>query len=525
MKLFKKISILLTTVFLVFYSNTGVFASFIWESSWLDFFKTIDKWYNSYQSKLIEKSLNWSAESVNMYLTSRNSPILNNKIDFTRSELEMISGSWWVVPIIKRLDDKQLETFDTNQVIKMANLVKERYETKKSEISDDIDNAAKISVVWLYNDWDTANSWYDIIDDINKIHSIIFIDNPKYDWMKNTAAWDFNNALTAWFWDTSLALNLSGILNSWANNNWANSAINSTGDSWNNKNNSNLCNTGLSLKWIDDNLLNDLDRQIKLWDNSNSNNWWKWNGRSPFNSGNLNLSNENWALFWVWGSKTGWPCLWFICIKIEMTSYTQWLLGWWARTIEWIVEKHFKIVNSTANKPNVQSDISLNFFWLSILRNLNLPSMAHLWLVVSHLPPPILNLSKSKWANWAGWSVGSKWIWSCADLKNSAILSSAMKQNGIDSNRPNYISPDYETKDMSNTEWLNTNTANQKVANTNQFTMPDIKETDIMIANLKNNCIWWWTNDDVSELIGFSNSFKADVEVLLGYVDYMNKKK
>jgi len=525
MKFVKQTSILLTTIFFVLYCNTSVFADFIGEGAWLDFFKTIDKWYSNYQSKLIEKNLKWSADAVNTYLENHSSPILNNRIDFTRSELEMINASWWVVPIIKRLDEKQLEAFDTNKVIQIADKVSERYNTKKAEISDDIDNASKISVVWLYNDWDVANSGYDIIDDINKIHSIIFIDNPKYDGMKNTAASDFKNAVSG-FSDTSFALNMSGILNSISTGNfWWNLSTNGTSNSWSNKNESNLCNTWLSLDWIDENLIDDINRQNNLWDNSSSSNWWKWNySRSPFNSGNLNTSSDRPSLFSA-GWKTKWPCIWFICIKIEMTSYTQNLLWWGANTIEWIVEKHFKIVNATANKSLVQSDISLNFFWLSILRNLNLPSMAHLWLVVSHLPPPLLNLAQSK-SNWtSGWSLGSKWIWSCADLKNPEIIASAFKQNGIDSVRPNYISPDYETKNISNSEWLNANIINDKVTNTNQFEMPDIKATDIMIANLKNNCIGWGSNDDVSELIGFSNTFKSNVEVLLGYIDFMNKKK
>ncbi len=74
-----------------------------------------------------------------------------------------------------------------------------------------------------------------------------------------------------------------------------------------------------------------------------------------------------------------------------MTTYKQNLL-WWAKakTIEDIVDKHFKIINEYAWRSMIQADFTKNFFSLSILRNLNLPSLAYLWIVVTKLPIPLL---------------------------------------------------------------------------------------------------------------------------------------
>lgn len=518
MIIFKKFNTLIIVISLVF-NSSGVFAGFVWESSWLDFFKKIDTWYTTYQTRLIENALVWSAEAINVYLSKNWSPKLDILIDFTKTELDTIVD-WWLTPIFKRMDFTWSNNSpNTNTIDSMAKLIAKRYIETQVETKKLITNVSKVSVIWLYNDWDLGNSWYDIVDDIERIHSVIFADNPKYSWITNSAASDFNNILT-WLNETSLSLNLSWVLNPSWNDNW-NTPINNTNDnSDKNSNSSNLCDTWISLTWLDGSLLNDLNRQVNLWENSNSINWWLWNWvRSPYNNWNLNAWNNG---SWLWNNGTGkWPCTWFICITIEMTSYSQWLLWWWGSSIESIIDKNFKVITKTASQFWWASDITKWNFILSILRGLDLPSMLHLWNIVSSLPPPILNLDDSK--NSTSWWDKSKKVWTCWDLKNTEILSSAYRQWGLDYIRPNYLNPDFENRDFSNSPWLTTNTTMDRVLATANSETPKVNEMNVLIATLKNNCNWW-LNDNVSELVWFSNTFKLDIRTILNYVNEMSKR-
>jgi hypothetical protein len=62
--------------------------------------------------------------------------------------------------------------------------------------------------------------------------------------------------------------------------------------------------------------------------------------------------------------------------------------------VESVLDQNFKIVKEFAGTSFVQAQHTNNFFEL-LLKNLNLPSLAHLGVVVSTLPPPMLNLDPS----------------------------------------------------------------------------------------------------------------------------------
>lgn len=509
MKIFKKIFLFITIFSLVF-NYTGVFAWFIWESSWLDFFKTLDKWYTASQTRLIENSLAWSAANINKYLKDHNVKTLDKEQDFTRSELDLIE-KWSFWPITSRLNFDESKWVDTNQVQLILTNIQGWYKEKKNEISKEITNANRVSVLWIYNDWDVGNSWYDIVTDIEKIHSVIFNQAPKYSWPKNTSANDFATQL-AWFWDTTYAPNLNWLFNNPNSTNWNTYWPNDNpNSSWAYSNSSNLCNSWTTLDWLDASFLNDLDRQINLWDNSNSVFWWKWWViRNPFLSWNLNTWDKNSWLGWGWWWK--WPCAWFICIKIEFKSYSQWLFWWWNNTIESIIDSNLKIIDKISNRFLWASDMTRWEYILSILRKLNFPNMLSLWVVVSHLPPPILNLDASKTDK------ANKYP------KNPEIFDTVFKETWLNYNRPNYINKDYAKKDFSNTEWLNTNQASDKNSNTEDSKLPETANVDVMIAKIKSsNAQNTW--DNVKELVWFSNTFQTNLDTIIWYTNKMVKTK
>lgn len=85
-------------------------------------------------------------------------------------------------------------------------------------------------------------------------------------------------------------------------------------------------------------------------------------------------------------------CSQFFCIKTKFLMYDSLLLGGGKNySIEDILDQNFKIMKDFGGSSFVQAGHTNNFFEL-LLRNLRLPDMAHLGVVVSTLPPPILNL-------------------------------------------------------------------------------------------------------------------------------------
>lgn len=76
--------------------------------------------------------------------------------------------------------------------------------------------------------------------------------------------------------------------------------------------------------------------------------------------------------------------------------YSDTLLGGGKNySIQTILEQNFKIVTNLAGASFIQAKHTNNFFQL-LLKDLNLPSMAHIGVVVTSLPAPILNLPGDK---------------------------------------------------------------------------------------------------------------------------------
>lgn len=86
------------------------------------------------------------------------------------------------------------------------------------------------------------------------------------------------------------------------------------------------------------------------------------------------------------------PCMLFFCIRVDFIMYNSFLLGGGKTySIENILDENYKIVQKFAGTSFIQAQHTNNFFEL-LLKNLNLPSLVHLGVVVQTLPPPILNL-------------------------------------------------------------------------------------------------------------------------------------
>jgi hypothetical protein len=194
-----------------------------------------------------------------------------------------------------------------------------------------------------------------------------------------------------------------------------------------------------------------------------------------------------------------------------MTMYKQKLLGWKTSSIEWVLDKHLKIIDQYAWKSMIQSNMTKNFFSLSILKNMNLPSMVYLGMVISHVPPPILNLKKKSWKE-------------SSEFANETILERTFEQNWLDYKTQNEFSPDYEYKTIGNCVWMEVEKCQWKLVEQQNLFTPFISNSDIMMTK-----IWesykWSVNDDIAELIWFSNTFKTNIEQITDVIVAMSKNK
>jgi hypothetical protein len=194
-----------------------------------------------------------------------------------------------------------------------------------------------------------------------------------------------------------------------------------------------------------------------------------------------------------------------------MTMYKQKLLWWKTSSVEWVLDKHLKIIDQYAWRSMIQSTMTKNFFSLSILQNMNLPSMVYLGLVVSHLPPPILNLQKKSWKE-------------SSEFINETILERTFNQNWLDYKTQNAFSPDYEYANIANCKWLKVEDCFWKVVDTQTLFSPFISDSNILISKIWKN-YKWSVNDDIAELIGFSNTFKTNIDQITDTIVVMSKHK
>ena len=100
-------------------------------------------------------------------------------------------------------------------------------------------------------------------------------------------------------------------------------------------------------------------------------------------------------------------------------------------SIQSILEQNFKIVTNFAGSSFTQAKHTNNFFEL-LLKNLDLPGMAHIGVVVSSLPAPILNLPGKDTPRGAGGETETK-------KEFTQMRTNIMKDYGIDVKKANQI--------------------------------------------------------------------------------------
>ncbi len=469
------LSRILALVICVTFSFGSLFVSaeegYIGEDLGYDIYKRIDEGIYKVKRDMIESRLKDSALLFNgivgMICTGKNKEKIfcfKDRIDFTASELEDIVGGG-LGAIYTHMNPESIG-IDTEQAVRIRGLISEYYKTLYAAVTYEQKKLQEVGSIGLFTDGNKDNSSYDLMVDLQDIHNVIFAHDIPYNGTANMGASSVTNLLANAYSPSSP---LDGIL-PWDTKKPQTSTGSkvSTGSTL-----PGLLNTGsectptesLPLN-LDADFLRDAESQLLIGKSPKSSIAFSDDGKLP----------EYWARLAKWGSSGSagsgfdtFPCSGkdFFCITVSMVMYTQNILaGGKAATIEKVLDENLKIADKYAGSSFTLTKMPKMFFGLSAI-GLDLPSMLHIGVQFSTLPPPLLNLkpptSTSTWPGSAP-SVGSatSGLSKGESDEMSQILVCAFEESWFDPNRVNSLEQTVENRMMNGLTYLTTNEFNQK---------------------------------------------------------------
>ncbi|MDD2744992.1 MAG: hypothetical protein PHU93_00470 [Candidatus Gracilibacteria bacterium] len=392
------------------------FGGYIGEDLGTDLYKRVDSGQGAVTKSLIGKRITGSNARMNKAIKAGCfkgadiKPFLKPGQEFTQDEFALIEGGILdsVYTKINGADAPNWNGMTSDDVICVQNIIARDFEKIKMEVAREQSTLSRVGNTGIYTDGSLKNSSFDLMTDLEQIHDIIFSKEVPYEGTANLSAESVKNflsnpsfAATAMAQGFTLTDRLSYDL---ADSGWKLAQMGpavpntttpviatSTGE---------LCaideNT---IGGVDEALLNDLNSQARLGTNTNSQGGGEPNSPTTGGSNTGNLTSTGKTLTPP-RPKTnynkGFRCTGFFCIDVDFVMYSDTLLGGGKNySIQTILEQNFKIVTSHAGASFIQAKHTNNFFQL-LLKDLDLPSMAHIGVVVTSLPAPILNLPGDK---------------------------------------------------------------------------------------------------------------------------------
>ncbi len=441
MKYFYNILLLFFTFF-IYLSQTNAILE--WDLG-LNMYEKLDSGIEEFQKNMTFYEMQWQkswdlAQNLNQFL--KQEQIWECfKSWLTNEDVQKIIA--WTIDINLINDNcKKDWKIDWAKYWKIIKATQKAYNYYQKQASEKTQEIYDLSQLWMYVDWNTLNSPFDLMADLQDIDKIIFGEESKYEgeeidflnnyekditeaWKKDAGSW--NSWAWSW-WDWNWWTDNNWNENSWNNNenNWNSN----TQDSWNNQNwNSNnqnswinnenntennyLCVNNSEQSGLNQNAVNQL-----LWNNTNSwnNNENNWNNNNNtntrqilWNTNKINtppgLGTKNLAL-WLkinWFkpySKVNdndiWRCNTFFCIVIDFVIINHKIL-WYPEdnSIRNILEKSNKHLQKIWETSLVQHKMTINNFEMS-LRTIYFSDMLHWWIHILEKSPQNLDLDKEE---------------------------------------------------------------------------------------------------------------------------------
>lgn len=424
----QKNKIIYYIIFSLFLSITFVSPTkaFLDSDLWLNLYKDLDEWLAEFEDTQYVYELSGQdkkdiAKNINSILESED--IWNCLEDWINETLVSEIASWNVESLTKNIKEEcknkdwSINSKKIWNIISKVSEIKTYYNNRAETKADSIH---KISRIWMYADWTIKNSPFDIISDLQDIDKIIFTQNTDY----NTEDIEFLSDYKHNPFISPLFNNLEDILeNDEEDKNWNEDEEDNQIDNWRIEDEENEDENLEEKEYIDWNNYTCSNNDSWLWDDSfnilkDSLDWawedyWFWfkysgswyikiDGSNKINIPDLDWNKGWWivpslSLLWTWSysrinDNAWWRCSQFFCIVIDFVVNKHSLLDYGTSpSIEKILEISNNHLKKAVNTSLVQSKMTTNNFEMS-LRDLNLPEMFHLWIIITKKTPPILYL-------------------------------------------------------------------------------------------------------------------------------------
>lgn len=392
----------------LFFINSFVYSFWInFGESW--FYSSIDNSVNELESQIYSIEIvweNWTKDGINKIAWTK---CLKNNLSW--KQIKSLVINWNLTIITNNIDSSCLEDWNISQnlINTYIKAITEFYNKNKQISEKKVQQIYWISNMWLYSDWIEKNAPFDLIKDLQNIDSIIFSEeSTQYEWVEDYDLWsNIEKLLNEKNKINSVPLNPISEINTnqtkQNNSSKINISSNSTVQTTNLDNNSNICSIDNTISWLKENsinfLLNNLDN-INLEEVKNN--------ESIIESGKTNTNNWIENLYPEENSyskitdNSEFPCNWFFCIDINFITYQHNLLWWWFEdiTIEYLINRSNDHLKKFTNTSLVQANMTTSNFELW-LKDLNLPDIFHMWFQITQKPVPILNIEpKNKKDEW-----------------------------------------------------------------------------------------------------------------------------
>ena len=367
---------------------------FAGEDLGLDLYRKVDVGVGKLKTMMAEKRLPQATKKLNGAIgaickdeSGASVKCLNEGKPFTMAELNAIEAGQigmifpHVSPGVKMSAD---------QMTLLSKTVGAYAGELKSEAAGQTQALGKMASTGLFSDGNLDNSSYDLIKDLENIHAVIFSKNVPYDGLVNDGAKSVMSFAQATGYPSSavggtyaaydpMTINPPAYLGSFSGRLTSSGLANSA-----------ECADGTAVNGLDQALAFDIENQLSNGYNAST------SGTpadlAKYSGSNLTPVAANRGSGRSENKTDKFPCMTFFCIRVDFVMYNMLLLGGGKTpTIEGVLDENFKIVQKFAGTSFIQAQHTNNFFEL-LLKNLKLPDLVHLGVVVQTLPPPILNL-------------------------------------------------------------------------------------------------------------------------------------
>lgn len=315
-------------------------ASNIWEPLDIGFYSRIHDNIDSTVDILRKKELSKYATFAGFWWTCREKLAWLDREPMNESVLQnLIQGN--LLPLSQIMwRNRQYGTSDTDSFANLVNCLSYTYRNMWDVATKDEKALTEMGILWLYSDGDTGNSDYDIVDDIEKINSILFTEELEWLGQVNTSRESFENLA---LWENIPSV--SGWGGGWSSGWWEpeDTIENTPPESlsslgiWEVCSVDNIPSTVSNI--ADDEFMSELGSVLAGWASPL---WWANYGAAPAAPiiGETIASDVTDSL----------PCSDNFCIRVRMVPWTATLLGGGQNySIESLIDKHVAIMEPISN--------------------------------------------------------------------------------------------------------------------------------------------------------------------------------